>query len=78
MTIYADRVKAVSRNVQVQFPIALGHALAHELGHVLMRSDEHAPAGIMRATWRQADWRRVATSGLTFDARQAAGLRGGR
>lgn len=77
-TIFADRVMAVSRHLTLPFPAALGHAMAHELGHLFLGSGEHTPAGIMRAKWDSRDWRRVATSGLTFDATQAAGLRGRR
>jgi hypothetical protein len=36
---------------------ALGRALAHELGHYLLRSKVHTPRGLMRKTW---------TSGQTF------------
>jgi hypothetical protein len=36
---------------------ALGRALAHELGHYILRSKAHTPRGLMRKTW---------TSGQTF------------
>jgi len=29
----------------------LGHVLAHEIGHVLIGSQEHSPAGLMKAAW---------------------------
>ena len=40
---------------------ALGRALAHELGHYLLRSKAHTPHGLMRAAW---------TSNQTFDHRR--------
>jgi len=29
----------------------LGHVLAHELGHILKRSDGHSEDGVMKARW---------------------------
>jgi len=33
----------------------IGRALAHEIGHVLLRSRDHSPDGLMRATHRSSD-----------------------
>src|ERR1700682_765215 len=33
----------------------LGHAMAHELGHLLLGSNSHSVRGIMCAEWRTAD-----------------------
>ena len=36
-------------------PQALGRALAHELGHVLLARRDHAPSGLMQAAFRPED-----------------------
>ncbi len=74
-TVFADRVMRVSCDLSVPFPTALGYALAHELGHLLLQSDEHTPTGIMRAVWSRSDWRTLATFGMEFDANQSEVLR---
>ena len=42
------------------------NVMAHELGHLLLGSNSHAGAGIMRARWQGEELRRVSRSGLWF------------
>jgi hypothetical protein len=64
-TIYSDRVSWLSHTVGVSFDRVLGRAVAHEIGHLLLGTSEHAPRGLMRALWtpdelkddRPSDWR---------------------
>jgi hypothetical protein len=44
-----------SRIVQQQIARALGRAVAHEVGHYLANSPDHAPRGLMRASHRITD-----------------------
>lgn len=63
-TIYHDRVVGVAMRARVSHARLLGRAIAHELGHLLLRGDRHGESGLMRAVWtdgelareRQADW----------------------
>ena len=71
VTIFSDRVEAVTRNAHVSYGRALGHALAHEIGHVLLRDPQHTEIGIMRGFWTRADWQRAAVELMAFDAEQA-------
>jgi hypothetical protein len=59
------------------FPLAdvVGNLMAHELGHLLLGSNSHAPAGIMRARWQGDDLRRAARSNLWFTSEQAENMR---
>jgi hypothetical protein len=61
-TVYADRVETVSRTTFAVFYRVLGHALAHEIGHVLLRSDAHEDSGLMKGVWAKSDWQRAAVS----------------
>ncbi|HEY7305084.1 MAG TPA: hypothetical protein VH601_13260 [Bryobacteraceae bacterium] len=71
VTIYADRIEAVSQHTLACFYRVLGHALAHELGHVLLRSPAHEHLGIMKAVWSPGDWQRAAVTVLGFSSDQA-------
>jgi hypothetical protein len=53
----------------------LGHAIAHELGHVLLNQQVHSPHGIMRGEWGFADFRDMTYSMLLFTPQQAELLR---
>jgi hypothetical protein len=64
--LYPDRVFALARDAGWQFGELLGHAAAHEIGHLLLRSSRHSPAGIMRANWETEDLRKLSHAGLTF------------
>jgi len=61
-TIFVDRCEAVMLNSRASFPKILGHAMAHEIGHVLLGSNAHSAAGLMKARWDTADWLRVAAA----------------
>jgi hypothetical protein len=82
-TIFHERIESLCDRIQsllcpfVQqaFGVVLGHVIAHELGHVLLGSGEHASEGIMRANWGKADFDRAARGHLGFTALQAAAIR---
>jgi hypothetical protein len=60
---------------------ALGRTLAHELGHYLLRSKEHTPHGLMRATVAAEDFFSPSRGSFYLECDQmtlaAAGLRNG-
>ncbi len=49
----------------------LGPAVAHELGHLLLRARGHSAVGIMRARWGRADFQRSPLGAFTFTPGQA-------
>jgi hypothetical protein len=53
----------------------LGRALAHELGHLLMASNRHAPSGLMRPHWTRDEVRRDRAADWAFDAADVAVIR---
>jgi len=75
VTLYADRIEAVSQHSLASFYRVLGHALAHEVGHVLLRSAAYENAGIMKPVWSRADWQRAAVTIIPFSPDQARGMR---
>ena len=76
-TLYADRVHELAETVHVEKGELLGRAMAHEIGHLLLGTSDHAAAGLMRGTWtsmelannRPLDWRLSRQDGA--DMRQA-------
>jgi hypothetical protein len=53
----------------------LAYAMAHEIGHLLLRSQEHSRTGIMRGQWNGADLRAMEQQRLLFGAMETAALR---
>ena len=68
------RVTGIARGYRTPASVVLGSAIAHELGHLLM-VNAHAAAGIMRATWNQADFREASHGNLLFTPAQGAKMR---
>jgi hypothetical protein len=54
----------------------LGGVVAHELGHLLLGSNSHGHAGIMRAHWEHEELRRLAMGNLLFTTEEAEHMRG--
>jgi hypothetical protein len=74
-TVFQERVESLCQTAGQDFAIILGHAIAHELGHVVLASHGHTPAGIMRARWGRADFDQAATGRLGFTAQQGVEIR---
>lgn len=51
---------------QLDLPDILGYCIAHEIGHLLLPPRSHSPTGIMRARWREDDFKLMATGRLLF------------
>jgi hypothetical protein len=54
-TIFRDQVRRVARRAGVDHGELLGRALAHEVGHLLLRAPGHSDEGLMRAVWTDAE-----------------------
>jgi hypothetical protein len=54
----------------------LAHAVAHEIGHLLLDLPFHSETGIMRGDWDLKDLQSIAYGYLNFTPQQAAALRG--
>jgi hypothetical protein len=64
--LFPERVRELASQASWEFGDLLGHAAAHELGHLLLRSDAHSPAGVMRADWEVKDLWHLPHAGLIF------------
>ena len=50
-SVYAESVAARSAQTGLPWAVILGRVTAHEIGHLLLGTNGHGPAGLMRATW---------------------------
>ena len=74
-TVYLDRVDALAAQAGVDRGELLGHAIAHEVGHLILGSVDHSPFGLMRATWRVDELRRNLSLDWRFSGAQGEELR---
>ncbi len=74
-TIFVDGCEGVAYRSLASFSKVLGYSMAHELGHLLLRSNEHSPLGLMRARWDRASWIRATVAGIPIDGDQARRMR---
>ncbi len=75
-------VEIIYRRIEFQAEYAglpadllLAYTMAHEIGHVLLRSSAHAPAGIMQAKWNADNWRLASFDMVSFLPEQAKRMR---
>jgi len=80
--VFHDRIQKVAANMGQPEAVVLAYAIAHEIGHVLLRSSLHMNRGLMAGVWtrREYDW--MSTDSLLFTKEQSrtmlANLRGDR
>ena len=74
-TVYVDRARSVAKGASIDTRRVLGLAMAHEIGHVLLNSNSHAPSGLMRADWSRHELRRQDPAAWTFADADAARVR---
>jgi hypothetical protein len=73
--ILYHRVQDLAQSENVSLPHALGLAIAHEIGHLLLRSNAHSAAGLMQPRWRRKDLQQASKGLLLFTAEQAEFIR---
>jgi len=75
-SVFRGRVLAmVGRGGPCSEAELLGHAMARELGHLLLGTSAHSRYGLMAARWRATDLDRAAVGGLLFSPAEAAIMR---
>jgi hypothetical protein len=74
-TVYVDRVAALAAAFRLDVRTLLARAIAHEVGHLLLGTANHAPAGLMRAVWSQHALRHERPGDWIFTPRDAQAMR---
>jgi hypothetical protein len=71
-TILYERVELLAESIKpIPEYTVLGHIIAHEIGHLLLRTTEHSTAGLMRASWKPPEWRLAAAGLISIERVQA-------
>jgi hypothetical protein len=65
-TIYINRVEDTARQAGFDLALLLGRAIAHEIGHLIMRTNDHGDEGLMRAIWTEQELSRNQPEDWTF------------
>ena len=73
--IFYSRIETVAADGDASLSDILGHAMAHEIGHLLL-GPGHSQVGIMQAEWTREDLARAARNQLSFTPQQIGLLRG--
>ena len=73
-TVYADRVQWLAERANVPSPLLVGMAVAHELGHLLLGTNNHPSNGIMRAVWTSKELQRRDPSDWLFAPGESASM----
>jgi hypothetical protein len=74
-SIFQERIETLCQGSGQDFALLLGHAIAHEIGHVTLASNAHSPNGIMRARWGKGEFHLAAMGHLGFNPQQGAEIR---
>jgi hypothetical protein len=72
--VFFDRALELSQELHISLPDLLGHIIAHEIGHLLLGPNAHAPAGIMRARWEREELEQASRGTLLFSTQQAKAI----
>jgi hypothetical protein len=67
ITVMYDRLLLMGVGRPRLAPALLAHVLAHEIGHILLGTDSHAKAGIMKARWTSGDYDEMERKPMLFE-----------
>jgi hypothetical protein len=69
-SVFYNRVDEFANEGIATHSQILGHAMAHEIGHLLLDLRGHATFGIMRGHWSVQDLRSASMGSLLFNSRE--------
>jgi hypothetical protein len=74
-SVFRDRVLSATQGGRYSEGMLMGHAIAHELGHLLLGTSAHTQYGLMAGRWRTNELDRAEVGLLQFSPGEAARLR---
>jgi hypothetical protein len=73
--VFYQRITEWASGAEISAYQLLSHAMAHEIGHLLLGPNSHSRNGIMRAQWNRDNLRVIARASLRFTPEQTERLR---
>ncbi len=73
--IFLPRVAQYAEKVGVPVASVLGYAIAHEVGHLVLGTPEHANFGLMKAVWSRSEAHLLVSGRMDFDPHSVKILR---
>ena len=73
--VFYHRVEELAKSKTCSEGEILGHAVAHELGHLLLGNLDHSSSGLMKARFGLKDLQRAARGDLLFTEREGTLIR---
>jgi len=73
--VFADHVREAAERHSRAYSKMLAHVIAHEIGHVLLRSGDHTGGGLMTNVWTQTEYLLMASGSLFFTGAQSKAMR---
>jgi len=74
-SVFWDRITEAAQSGDLSAYQLLGHAVAHEIGHLLLGSMGHARTGLMRVNWGPPELNAMARKYLLFTPKQSERMR---
>jgi hypothetical protein len=69
--LFDDHIRKAALRYDMPYTTVLPYAMAHEVGHVLLRSGSHSRWGIMSSVWTKYEYERMANGTLAFSDDEA-------
>lgn len=73
--VFDERVRVTALAQNRPHAVVLAHVIAHEIGHVLLRTNGHGRAGLMSQVWSNHEYARMTDGLLLFETDQARAMR---
>jgi len=73
--VFDDHIRDAAQRENRSYAAVLAHAVAHEIGHVLLRTSEHSGRGLMSSTWTDLEYGWLAHGLMFFTGGQAKTMR---
>jgi hypothetical protein len=64
--VYTHRIREAALRHNRPYASVLSYAIAHEIGHVLLRSNAHDKWGLMSSVWTEREYAQMADTGVLF------------
>jgi hypothetical protein len=72
--LFHEPIRQLQEETHVSPSVILGHAMAHELGHLLLGTNSHSSSGLMRAHWTDEDLAKASKGNLRFSQEQSLSI----